>query len=569
MTSAFLLFLLYIPVIYGTASNSLSDCNAVAAKFDTTCGGIAASSVTAMTGVNVTCSSGFTSTTCPGTYSGSVCVFSHKLCVTCSGSSPVTIRVQSNGLPRYCPNVPVTLVGTTIDFTVNFNPDVNINSPVHNPSSASALYGIVCNISSQMTVPSVSNFVLNSGSASVSTLAGVSIDGVSIENVNSANNVDPFYPPDVTLTERVDACLGHPNFQSVYHYHMASGCAVNRPSGSISSCTGTTACNTNVSNYGISLFNNNRNLTVIGVAKDGHVIYGPYYSSGSEAAEQGLHMDDSRFGFIIMDTNEALFGVLHGNVRDVTMKFSVNLPKKRRHGGASSIRFARLRIEKRRNYIRKVSETAVQCFITDDKVNVDGIILANVADFNSELHQTDVFDPRIQAKILQQVTIIYGGEIGFNQAIELASETLGNIKFIQGNKILSQYFDEVCKDSGQYCCGLEDTLKKLEIGDIETLIIWENFDVTRYILRNNQTEEMKTLYLRSNQEKEKSYFQDKDTGMELEQVEQIRLVDWFVNNYKKFGIKLEIVTDKSQEGSQFVHGFDGIGDDDSYGFFLD
>ncbi|CAF3679560.1 unnamed protein product [Rotaria sp. Silwood1] len=290
MTSAFLLFLLYIPVIYGTASNSLSDCNAVAAKFDTTCGGIAASSVTAMTGVNVTCSSGFTSTTCPGTYSGSVCVFSHKLCVTCSGSSPVTIRVQSNGLPRYCPNVPVTLVGTTIDFTVNFNPDVNINSPVHNPSSASALYGIVCNISSQMTVPSVSNFVLNSGSASVSTLAGVSIDGVSIENVNSANNVDPFYPPDVTLTERVDACLGHPNFQSVYHYHMASGCAVNRPSGSISSCTGTTACNTNVSNYGISLFNNNRNLTVIGVAKDGHVIYGPYYSSGSEVNDMSLFL---------------------------------------------------------------------------------------------------------------------------------------------------------------------------------------------------------------------------------------------------------------------------------------
>ena len=45
---------------------------------------------------------------------------------------------------------------------------------------------------------------------------------------------------------------------------------------------------------------------------------------------------------------------------------------------------------------------------------------------------------RIQAKILQQVTITYGGEIGFNQAIELASGALGNIKFIQQKRILCE-----------------------------------------------------------------------------------------------------------------------------------
>lgn len=37
------------------------------------------------------------------------------------------------------------------------------------------------------------------------------------------------------------------------------------------------------------------------------------------------------------------------------------------------------------------------------------------------------------------------------------------------------------------------------------------------------------------------------------------LLEWFANNYKKFGATLEIVTDKSQEGSQFVKGFGGIG----------
>lgn len=37
------------------------------------------------------------------------------------------------------------------------------------------------------------------------------------------------------------------------------------------------------------------------------------------------------------------------------------------------------------------------------------------------------------------------------------------------------------------------------------------------------------------------------------------LLEWLANNYKNFGATLEIITDKSQEGSQFVRGFGGIG----------
>ena len=37
------------------------------------------------------------------------------------------------------------------------------------------------------------------------------------------------------------------------------------------------------------------------------------------------------------------------------------------------------------------------------------------------------------------------------------------------------------------------------------------------------------------------------------------LLEWFANNYKNFGATLEIITDRSQEGAQFVKGFGGIG----------
>lgn len=47
--------------------------------------------------------------------------------------------------------------------------------------------------------------------------------------------------------------------------------------------------------------------------------------------------------------------------------------------------------------------------------------------------------------------------------------------------------------------------------------------------------------------------------MELELVDCQPFLEWIANNYKTFGATLEIITDRSQEGSQYVRGFGGIG----------
>ncbi|XP_061194544.1 eukaryotic peptide chain release factor subunit 1 [Saccostrea cucullata] len=272
-----------------------------------------------------------------------------------------------------------------------------------------------------------------------------------------------------------------------------------------------------------------------------------------------LLADDNKFGFIVMDGNGALFGTLSGNTREVLHKFTVDLPKKHGRGGQSALRFARLRMEKRHNYVRKVAEVAVQLFITNDKPNIAGLVLAGSADFKTELSQSDMFDPRLQAKIIKIVDVSYGGENGFNQAIELATDSLANVKFIQEKKLIGRYFDEISQDTGKYCFGVDDTLKALEMGAVDILIVWENLDVTRYVLKNHATDVENILFLRPEQEKDKTHFIDKDTGVELELAEQMPLLEWFANNYKNFGATLEIITDKSQEGAQFVRGFGGIG----------
>jgi peptide chain release factor subunit 1 len=133
----------------------------------------------------------------------------------------------------------------------------------------------------------------------------------------------------------------------------------------------------------------------------------------TEALKELLE-SDQKFGFIVMDGNGTLFGTLSGNTRTVLHKFAVDLPKKHGRGGQSALRFARLRMEKRHNYLRKVAELSTQLFISNDRTppsapslspppalglcltlcsfslfpagpNIAGLVLAGSAEFKSKV----------------------------------------------------------------------------------------------------------------------------------------------------------------------------------------
>ena len=68
------------------------------------------------------------------------------------------------------------------------------------------------------------------------------------------------------------------------------------------------------------------------------------------------------------------------------------------------------------------------------------------------------------------------------------------------------------------------------------------------------------MHTNKEQEKDRERFIDKSTGIEMEQsAEPQSLLEWFAEKYKGFGANLEFVTNRSQEGAQFVKGFGGIG----------
>uniref|UniRef100_A0A1I8FMS6 ERF1_2 domain-containing protein n=1 Tax=Macrostomum lignano TaxID=282301 RepID=A0A1I8FMS6_9PLAT len=155
-----------------------------------------------------------------------------------------------------------------------------------------------------------------------------------------------------------------------------------------------------------------------------------------------LETDERRFGFIVLDGSGALFAVLSGSERRVLHRMSVELPRKHGRGGQSAVRFARIRLEKRHNYLRKVAELASGLFLEPDsgRPAVDGLVLAGSADFKVELQQGGLLDARLAGKV---VDIAYGGEVGLNQAIELASDCLTGLAYLEEKRCLARLFEEL------------------------------------------------------------------------------------------------------------------------------
>lgn len=250
---------------------------------------------------------------------------------------------------------------------------------------------------------------------------------------------------------------------------------------------------------------------------------------------QSLLMNEEPYGFIIIDGNGTLFGTLCGTTKTVLNKFDVSLPGKTRRGGQSANRFARNRIIAQETYVKKVAELANQLYIQNDNIVIAGLFLAGTADFKNKLYESGLFDFRLQPKIMQIFDISYGGENGFNQAIMQAGPLLGNVKFIQEQKILNQFYDELKSDSYKYSIGLKDTLTCLiDLKSVEHLIIFENFDCEIKCINN-------VIYTKEQIE----YINDTD-------IEPCQLLEYISQNYKVYGCSLHIVTDKTQEGSQFV-----------------
>ena len=258
-------------------------------------------------------------------------------------------------------------------------------------------------------------------------------------------------------------------------------------------------------------------------------------------------LDSPKYGFIILNGNGCLFASVQGDQKKILTKYTVNLPKKHNKGGQSAQRYGRIRLESRHQYLKKCAELSVSHFINENVCNVKGIILAGSSEFKNTFATLDFLDQRLREKIINIIDIEYGMERGLHTAIEQSAEKMESIELIDEQHIISEFMNEISTDSGKFSIGYQETNHALEIGAVKNLILWEHLDLHRIVI---QKEKKETLFVKKNE--------IINILKESEIVENDLFIDWITEN-NQYGCDVNIVTDRTSHGMQFVKGFNGIG----------
>lgn len=73
---------------------------------------------------------------------------------------------------------------------------------------------------------------------------------------------------------------------------------------------------------------------------------------------------------------------------------------------------------------------------------------------------------------------------------------------------------------------MDDTLKALEASACDVLIVYENLEITRWVFKNSAGAEVVLHTNKEQQANTKDLFMDKETGADMELVEQGSFLEW-------------------------------------------
>lgn len=83
---------------------------------------------------------------------------------------------------------------------------------------------------------------------------------------------------------------------------------------------------------------------------------------------------------------------------------------------------------------------------------------------------------------------------------------LSDVKFVKEKKIIGKFYDEIAQDTGLVVFGVDDTLKAMEMGCLEKMILFEEIEVQRFEIQMPDREEVKIKYLNDIQQKDPKHF---------------------------------------------------------------
>lgn len=252
------------------------------------------------------------------------------------------------------------------------------------------------------------------------------------------------------------------------------------------------------------------------------------------------------YGLIVLDKSEADIGLLKGKKVESLKHLDSLVPGKTKKGGWSQARFARVREGLLNDFLKKIGEIASQKF--KEFKDLRGIIVGGPGPIKEQFMEGNFLNYKIRKRVLGAVNTAYTGQYGLEEMVNRAGDLISEASAIKEKKFLDRFFDELGKDSGLAVYGLKETLEALKSGNVELLLISEEFDWKKIIFkcekRNHEFEKILKKGQISDQKCEKCGSND------LEILAEKDLTDEIIKTAENMGTQVEMISTSSNRGEQ-------------------
>lgn len=293
-----------------------------------------------------------------------------------------------------------------------------------------------------------------------------------------------------------------------------------------------------------------------------------------------LIKDEAVYGFVIVDKSSLYIGLLQAGQRKRLVELDNNPPSSTRRGGQSASRLSRIRDEKYQLWRDKCATTIFKAL---GGLGLQAIIMAGPTSFKQTLKDDKAFDPGLKNLILEpMLDISLLREQGFQQAIDKSSGLISNSGLEQESKVLNKLQDSILRNDYKYCLGIKDCLNLLIKGGgvLDKLIVWDGLTVRRLVYQTltetknevgkqevviyDASDDKDNIKLTTNNSTDAKSTDTKDDSIndefkldELKLINNEPLLDWLLEHCQDYGATLQLVSDRTDLGAQFVKGYSG------------
>jgi peptide chain release factor subunit 1 len=211
----------------------------------------------------------------------------------------------------------------------------------------------------------------------------------------------------------------------------------------------------------------------------------------------------------------------------------------------SQMRYDRLREDAINEFLTKIADLADEYFLK--QANLKGILIGGPGPVKEKFVREEYLNYQLRRKILGVKDVGYTDEHGLEELVQRSQDLLKAAAIAKEIELMQKFFTSVQKNDGLAVYGYTETMRALEIGAVDTLLVSENFDWLHVNLRCPNGHFIEIDLPRT---QAKGYVCDVcEQKMNVESERE--LVDELIEKAAEKNASVEIISTQTQEGRQF------------------